>query len=278
EATRPIAPVGVLARRLGDVLLFRRADGDTPRGLREGDGLRRVGGAYGRRGGRLYAAAGAAGAGPQGAARVAAAAAHRATPGVPTARRYPDRSEGRLARRLSHYGLAPNDPCAEDARHPRLTGNERFCIRLVHHGNIHKACLAHHRYVRIRRDGPGDAFRPAVELRAQLRAELAIGHDVADGDAPARLQHAERLAEYGRFVRREVDYAVRHDHINCVILHRQRLDVPVAELDVLHAELGLVRLGLCQHLRRHIHADDIPGRADLPGRHKAVDAAAAAQI
>src|SRR5690606_36580658 len=62
------------------------------------------------------------------------------------------------------------------------------------------------------------------------------------------------------------------------VVNRQRLDLPLAELDVRDAHARFAGVGFRDHLGRHIHADYIAAFANLPRRQEAVDPATAAQV
>ena len=62
----------------------------------------------------------------------------------------------------------------------------------------------------------GDAPGPELHRLARRLRERLAEHDVGDGEATARLEHAERLAQHLILVRREVDDAVRDDDVDRV--------------------------------------------------------------
>src|SRR5690606_11267181 len=89
---------------------------------------------------------------------------------------------------------------------------------------------------------------------------------------------AEGFAEHGGFIRRQVNHAVGHYKVNAVIDNGQVFDLAPAEFDIGHAHARFGSVGLFQHLRGHILADDVAFWPDLPRREEAVDPPAAAQI
>ena len=108
--------------------------------------------------------------------------------------------------------------------------------------------------------------------------QLALDHDVGDGEASAGLEHAEGLAQHARFVATQVDDAVGDDDVDAVVRQRDLLDVTLEEARVLDAALLAILLGQSQHLVGHVQAVGEAGRADAPGRQQHVDAAAGAQV
>ena len=77
-------------------------------------------------------------------------------------------------------------------------------------------------------------------LLPDRRRHLAAHDHVGDGEAAARLQHAERLAQHAVLVGREVDDAVRDDDVDRVVGQRDVLDLALQELDVGEPALALV--------------------------------------
>ena len=69
-------------------------------------------------------------------------------------------------------------------------------------------------------------------LRRICRRHLAAHDDVGDGEAAARLEHAEGLAQHAVLVGREVDDAVGDDDVHRVVGQRDVLDLALEELDV----------------------------------------------
>ena len=98
-------------------------------------------------------------------------------------------------------------------------------------------------------------------LRRIVGRDLASHHDVRDREAPARLEHAERLGQHAVLVGREVDHAVRDDDVDRVVGQRNVLDLALQELDVLQAGLPLVLARQRQHLVRHVEPVGLARRA-----------------
>ena len=122
------------------------------------------------------------------------------------------------------------------------------------------------------------AADPQLDAAADHGRHLAPYHDVRDGEPAAGLQDAERLGEHAVLVGRQVDDAVRDDHVHGVVGQRDGLDLALEELDVAHAGLALVLARQGEHLVGHVEAVRLAGGPDAPGRQQHVDAAARAEI
>ena len=101
-----------------------------------------------------------------------------------------------------------------------------------------------------------------------------VGH----GQAPAGFEDPECLAQNGVLVRRQVDHAVRDDHVDGAVGQRNRLDRAFEEFDIRGARLLLILASQCQHLVGHIQPVHLAGRADALGRQQHVDAATRSEI
>ena len=104
-------------------------------------------------------------------------------------------------------------------------------------------------------------------------------HDVGHGEAAAGLQHAERLPQHLVLVARQVDHAVRDDHVHRVVGQRDVLDLALEELDVRRdrsCACSLRARASISSVMSRPYA--LPVGADPPGRQQHVDAAAGAQV
>ena len=126
--------------------------------------------------------------------------------------------------------------------------------------------------------GAGDTAAEQRLVGGEFRRQRPDVHHVGDGEASARFQHAESLAEHLRLVGHQVDHAVGDDHVAGGIRDRQVLEFAQAELDIGRAYACGVVSGLGQHLVGHVDADHAALRPDLPGGEQAVEAGAAAEI
>ena len=127
-------------------------------------------------------------------------------------------------------------------------------------------------------EGSGDAADPQLDAAPDGGRHLAAHDDVRYGEPPAGLEHAKCLGEHAILVRRQVDHAVRDDHVHGVVGERDRLDLALQELDVVDTRLALILARQREHLVRHVQAVRLAGRSDAPGRQQHVDAAAGAEI
>lgn len=80
--------------------------------------------------------------------------------------------------------LSSSNACAEDARHPGLRRDYLTGVYFIYDLNIDKPDLAHHASVLCDINCASNARRPLIGLCAEfVGAEVAFGHDVADGGA-----------------------------------------------------------------------------------------------
>src|SRR6516164_4702326 len=68
----------------------------------------------------------------------------------------------------------------------------------------------------------GDACGPQVRVASRLVLELALNGDVGEIKPAAGAKHAMNLAEYLRFVRREIDDTVGQNDVDALVVNRQR--------------------------------------------------------
>ncbi len=123
-----------------------------------------------------------------------------------------------------------------------------------------------------------DAAAEKGMIGRQVGGQRPQVDDVGDREAPARLQHPERLLEHLRLVGHQVDHAVGQDHVRRIVGDRQIFKFSQAEGDVEGADLDGIGPRLGQHLMRHVDTDDVALGADLAGREQAVEAGAAAEV
>src|SRR5439155_27004316 len=81
----------------------------------------------------------------------------------------------------------------------------------------------------------GYATHSASPRLAVVLAQSVVRYDITDADASSRPQQPEYLGQHRRLVGRQVDYAVRDDHVDALVGQGDLLDVALEELDVLDA-------------------------------------------
>src|SRR6266511_204281 len=84
------------------------------------------------------------------------------------------------------------------------------------------------------------AAHPELHVPADGGRNLAAHDHVRHREPSAGLEHAERFGEHSALVRRQVDHAVRDDHVHRRVGQRDALDVALQELHVRDAGLALV--------------------------------------
>ena len=127
-------------------------------------------------------------------------------------------------------------------------------------------------------EGAGDAADERAAFGSRLRGEPVLGDDVRDPDPSVRLQHPGELGEDCRLVHREVDDAVRDDHVHRLGRERDVLHKSAEEDRVANAGLLGVSPGEGQHLFGHVEAVGDPRGPHATGRDNDVDAAARAEV
>src|SRR5207247_9196355 len=70
-------------------------------------------------------------------------------------------------------------------------------------------------------EGAGDAADPQLHAAAHVRGHVAADDDIRHGEPPTRLEDAEGLPEHRILVTRQVDDAVRNDHVNRIVRDRK---------------------------------------------------------
>src|SRR5206468_9016024 len=78
---------------------------------------------------------------------------------------------------------------------------------------------------------------PEFDVPPNGLGNLPANDHVRDREPTARFQHPERFAEHAILVGRQVDHAVRYDHIHARIGQRDRFNLTLEELDVYRAGL-----------------------------------------
>ncbi len=104
------------------------------------------------------------------------------------------------------------------------------------------------------------------------------GHDVGDRETSAGLQDPERLSECSPFVGDQVDDAVREDDVCARVGDRKVLYLSQAKLHAFDVRAAGILPRLGHHARRHVDADHLARRTDLPCGQKAVEASAATEV
>ena len=107
---------------------------------------------------------------------------------------------------------------------------------------------------------------------------MVFRDDVADPDAPARLEDPPDLGQHGRLVDRQVDHAVGDHHVDRVRGQRNLLDDALEEVRVRDSRVARVLLGEGKHLVRHVQPVGDPGGPDPLGREDHVDSAPGAEV
>ena len=95
---------------------------------------------------------------------------------------------------------------------------------------------------------------------------------------PPGLQDPMDLFKARQFVRGQVDDAIADDDIHGGRIHREMLDIALAELHVAEAVLLGQLPSAGHHVLGHVHADDPAVLPHLFGRQEDVDAGAGAQV
>ena len=144
--------------------------------------------------------------------------------------------------------------------------------------NVGEAGVPEHALDVVHQRRAGDASRVRLELASESAGMGAVATTSEIARRPAGAQHAKRLAEDGGLVGRQVDDAVRQDDVDARVAHRQVLDLPEPELDVLGADTRGVRARLADHRRRHVDAQDTSGRSHLLRGQEAVEPGAASEV
>ena len=127
-------------------------------------------------------------------------------------------------------------------------------------------------------DGAGDAAHPGGDVAGQLGRQRLFQRNVADGKAPARLEHAENLGKCRVLVVDEVQHAVGDDAVGAAVGERHGFDGGVMEGDVAIAISVSIVARQGYHLLRHVDADGLSSRPHGAGGEKHVEAAAGAEI
>src|SRR6266540_6034281 len=78
-------------------------------------------------------------------------------------------------------------------------------------GDLREAGRGELRHILLFGERSGDAADPELDTLLDRRRDFALRHDVGDGEPPARLQDAERLAQHAVLVGGQVDDAIRND-------------------------------------------------------------------
>ena len=125
---------------------------------------------------------------------------------------------------------------------------------------------------------PGDAADPKLHAPPDIRGDLTADHDVGHREPAARLQHTKRFAQHCVLVTRQVDHAVRDDHVDRIVGERDVLDRPFQELYVGCAGLALVLARQREHLVGHVETEGLPRRADPLRGQENVDATAGTEV
>jgi hypothetical protein len=105
-----------------------------------------------------------------------------------------------------------------------------------------------------------------------------VDDDVGDLQPAARAQDAIDLPEHGVLVGHQVDHAVGDHDVDRAVLHRQRLDQRLVQLEVGEAHLGRARASALEHRRRHVDTDRAAARAGHLRRDQQVGARSAAEV
>ncbi len=82
------------------------------------------------------------------------------------------------------------------------------------------------------RDRAADSLRPRFGAACHALGQFLLEHHIGEGKPAPLLQHTVDLAEQVFFVRREIDDAVRDDHIKSVVPERQALRLHLLHLGI----------------------------------------------
>src|SRR5207237_10240184 len=156
--------------------------------------------------------------------------------------------------------------------------DEFAAVRLWRHLHIDKTCLQPPGLDPLDRRRSGDAATQQGCVRLQLGRQRRGVDDIGDGEPATRLQHTERLAEYLRLVRDQVDYAVGQNDVGGIVGDRQMFELAQAKLDIGGVDPGSVFARLFQHLVCHVDPYHPACRAHLLCGKEAVETRAAAEI
>ena len=113
--------------------------------------------------------------------------------------------------------------------------------------------------------GSGDAPHPKLHAAPHGSRHFPPDHYIRHGKPPTRSENAECFAQDPTFVGREVDHAVRNDHVHRRIRQRDLLDLALQEFHVRDPRLTLVFARQREHLVGHVETIDLSGRPDAPG-------------
>src|SRR5947209_4133710 len=126
--------------------------------------------------------------------------------------------------------------------------------------------------------GAGDAPNPQLHAAPHGRRHVPSNHNIRHGEPAAWFENAEGLAQHLALVGREVDHAVRDDHVHRRIRERDVLDFPLQELDVRDARFTLVFPRQAEHLVGHVEAVGFSGPTHALGGQQDIDSTAGPQV
>src|SRR5437870_133270 len=126
--------------------------------------------------------------------------------------------------------------------------------------------------------GAGDAPNPQLHAAPHGRRHVPSNHNIRHGEPAAWFENAEGLAQHLALVGREVDHAVRDDHVHRRIRERDVLDFPLQELDVRDSRLPLVLARQAEHLLGHVEAVGFSGPAHALGGQQDIDPTSGPQV
>src|SRR5207247_33605 len=123
-----------------------------------------------------------------------------------------------------------------------------------------------------------DSALPEVDVPLALFGHCLLHQDVAHLNASARLQNARNLLKSCELVGEEIHDAIRDDDVRPSIFYWKHFAEPLAKIDVSDGCLLRSRARLCDHLWRHVYADDSTSRTYHGRRDQTVDAGAAPDV
>jgi len=145
-----------------------------------------------------------------------------------------------------HYGFTASIDAERMKFSIPLSGDQSFMnCRLSSLGWIRysEACLGQHRVKLIHGGGARNAGGIGSQVVFQLLGNRCRGYCIRHGEAPAAFQHTEGFSKDLRLLRREIDDAIRDDHVNQGVGHGQVLDLAEPELHVREPRLLCVPSG-----------------------------------
>src|SRR5450830_46263 len=161
------------------------------------------------------------------------------------------------------------------ARHPLDAVDLDACDRMQ---QVVESGAAYGLEVLVLEDSPRDALDIGLYRCSHLLRQFFQEDQVRDHEPATRPQDPVQFPEHLFLFRHKVDHAIRDGDVDRTIGQGKRLEVSEQELDVAIPPDLRVGSRLGNHLRRHVHADDLAGLSDSPGGKKGVEPCTGPQI